>query len=191
MRKAILTLAIALLAIPVAALAQETKQEPKQQSVAEAARRAREAKKNAPKASKVFTTDQVKGMSGKGGVSVIGGAAPAQQPGKAEGGEKAEGEMTPAEDEAAWRKRFAEAREKVRTAERELDILQRELNLMSQQYYSDPSQAMKEQNERKEINEHRTKIETKQREVEAGKKAIVDMEDELRKAGKPAAWARE
>jgi len=93
-------------------------------------------------------------------------------------------------NEADWRKQFAEIDYKVRTAETELDILQRELNLGSVQYYPNPSTAMKESVTRKGINEHRKAIEEKKKEIAKLKKQRDDLEDALRHAGGPAGWAR-
>jgi chromosome segregation ATPase len=182
MRRALLAAFGLILLTAVAGSTQE-------QSVAEAARKAREKKKDAPKAAKVFTNDN---LPQGGTVSVVGGAAPAPEAAK-EGGEKAaEGEpKDPAKDEAGWRARFADMRTKIRQAEKELDILQREFNLIQQQYYSDPNKALREQLERKEINEHRKKIEDKQAELRQLRQQLADLEDELRRAGGPPAWARE
>ena len=92
--------------------------------------------------------------------------------------------------EADWKKQFAEIDYKIRTAQTELDILQRELNVGSVQYYPNPSTAMKESVTRKEINEHRTAIENKKKEIAELKKQRDDLEDALRHAGGPAGWAR-
>ena len=189
MRRLILAVMGLILAVALTAGAQ-------QQSVAEAARKAREKRKDAPKAAKVFTNDNIPKAGAE--VSVVGsGAAPATE-GAAARGEKtaaktgAEGEepVDPSKDEAGWRAKFADARGKVAQAEKELDILQRELNLMQQQYYSDPNKALREQYERKEINEHRKKIQDKQDELQRLRQQLTDLEDELRRAGGNAGWAR-
>jgi hypothetical protein len=180
---------VLLLAIPAPA------QEQKEDSVAEAARKAREKKKQAqaPKAAKVFTNDNIPAGTGGGSVSVV-GSAPTPSP---ESGDKTDKAAKGADDkeapseEATWRKRFADVRTKMRQAEKEIDILQREFNLAQQQYYSDPNQALREQLERKELGELRKKIEDKQAEVKQLQQQLVDLEDELRKAGHPAGWARE
>ena len=159
-----------------------------QESIAEAARKLREKKKEAPKATKVFTNDN---LPTAGKVSVVGTTtAPVKEAGEertAEGA-KPEGEQ---KGEAYWRGQFAEARAKLRQAEKELDILQREFNLLQVQYYGDPNKALREQFERKEINEQRQKILDKQKEIEQLRQALSNLEDELRRAGAPAAWARE
>ena len=194
MRKAILgALGIVLLAYPLCYGA------PQQESVAEAARKAREQKKTQPKHAKVLTNDDLSAM---GGVSVIGTpAAPPQKEAaatKAESPEKkaaAAGKKAgPAEEEkgeAYWRKRFADARTKLRDAEKELDILQRELNLKQTQYYSDPTKALQEQYDRREIDTYRQKIADKQKEVDQLRQAYSDLEDELRHASGNPAWGRE
>jgi hypothetical protein len=92
--------------------------------------------------------------------------------------------------EADWKKQFAEIDYKIRTAQTEMDILQRELNLGSVQYYPNPSTAMKESITRREINEHRKAIQEKKKEIAELKKQRDDLEDALRHAGGPAGWAR-
>lgn len=93
-------------------------------------------------------------------------------------------------NEAYWRKQFGAIDYKITTAQTELDILQRELNLGSVQYYPNPSTAMKESVTRKDINEHRKAIEEKAKEIAELKKQRDDLEDALRHAGGPAGWAR-
>src|SRR6266849_9729014 len=94
-------------------------------------------------------------------------------------------------NEAYWRKQFAEIDYKIRTAQTELDILQREHNTELIQYDPNPATAMKESVTRKKINEHRKAIEDKKREIAELKKQRDDMEDALRHAGGPAGWSRE
>ncbi len=93
--------------------------------------------------------------------------------------------------EAYWRKKFAALDYQIKTAQTELDILQREHNLGLVQYYPNPATAMKESVTRKEINEHRKAIADKKKELAELKKQRDDLEDELRHAGGPAGWARE
>lgn len=193
MRKAILAMSLVLLAYPFCYSA------PQQESVAEAARKAREQKKKQPKSTKVITNDDIAGMSG--GVSVIGTApaptekaessAETEATGKKAAGAGKSAQTQEEKGEAYWRKRFAEARGKLREAENELDIMQRELNLKQTQYYPDPSKALQEQYTRKEIETYRQKIDAKKKEVEQLRQALSDLEDELRRAGGNPGWARE
>src|SRR6266446_414678 len=92
-------------------------------------------------------------------------------------------------DEAFWRKQFAAIDYKITTAQTELDILQRELNLGLVQYDPNPATAMRECYA-KRINEHRKAIEDKKKAIVELKKQRDDLEDALRHAGGPAGWAR-
>ena len=192
MRKATqLILAISGLALllPAGICAQETKSQPSQtQSLAEAARKARE--KKGPQKAKVFTNDN---LPAKGTVNVV-GPDPAQtegQPQQGQEGQPAQGQAQGQQQgEQYWRGRFAEAHKQVADAEKELDILQRELNLMNMQYYSDPQKTLNEELSRKAVNDHRAKIEAKQADVARLKQALEDLETELRRAGGQPGWAR-
>jgi len=168
-----------------------------QESIVEAAKKARAQKKAAPKGP-VFTNDNIENV--RGTVNVVGSlpAPPADVADKTAGEEKAEAAKPAAKDdqaavvkdEAYWRKRFAEARKQLADAEKEADILQRELNLQNQQYYSDPNKALQEQYSRKELDGLKAKIDEKKAEVARLKQAISDLEDELRAAGGEPGWAR-
>ena len=94
-------------------------------------------------------------------------------------------------DEGYWRKQFAEIDYKIKTAQTELDILQRELNMGLVQYDPNPATAMKESITRKQINERRKAIEDKRKEITELKNQRDNLEDVLRHAGGPAGWARE
>jgi hypothetical protein len=94
-------------------------------------------------------------------------------------------------DEQYWRKCFADAYYLVHMAEKELDALQRELNVNSMQYYADPNKALREQYSRREINAQRQKIEEKKSEIKRLREALSDVEDKLRHAGGDPGWARE
>jgi chromosome segregation ATPase len=161
--------------------------------IADAARRAREAKQNAPKTRKVYTDDDVSrpkpaipatsaaSDSSKQGSNAPGAGTTADTPTTAD---------QDAKTEAEWRKRFKEQHEKLSLAEKELDILQRETQKAEVQYYSDPQKAMTEQYTRKEINDKDAKIAAKRKEVEQLKQGLSDLEDALRKAGGDPGWAR-
>ena len=163
--------------------------------VADAARKAREQKKVAPKPKKVFTDDDVAPKPAEA-------PAPPATPLAAEGTPAPEnalakpapaapaGEKENSNSEKSWRKRFADQRRKIADAETELDVLQREGQKADLQYYSDPQKAMKEQFTRDEINEKNAKMEAKKKEVAALKQQLSDMEDQLRASGGDPGWAR-
>jgi len=172
-----------------------------QESVAAAARKAQAQKKSSAKPVTVFTNDNIDTV--KGTVNVVGEtpAPPADKTTTAQDKTKTapaddKSKAAPADDktgstkdEAYWRKAFAEARKKLADDTHELDILQREYNLKQQQYYSDPNTAMREQYNRQDLTDTKTKIDEKTAAVAQDKQAISDLEDALRQAGGEPGWA--
>lgn len=169
--------------------------------VADAARKAREEKqkKDAQKPKKVYTDDDIKPATpDKPAVQNATASGATNGAETAAGGAQAADAKKPDDDtqkedpnsEKAWRKRFSEQHEKIAKAEKELEILQRELEKSSVQYYADPTKAMKEQNSRAEVNDKTAKIEAKKREIAQLRQQLDDMEADLRKAGGDPGWAR-
>jgi hypothetical protein len=162
-------------------------------SLAAAARKAREAKKDqAQAAARVFDNDSI---PKQGGVSAVGAedasATPASDA-SASGGAPAPaaGATAGPNDEKAWRERFAKLRHKLDQDQDALDIMQRELGVLDVQYYNDPNKALQQNLTRSDINAKTAKIDTGKQQVEADKQAIADAEDDLRKAGGDIGWAR-
>ena len=183
------------------ACAQQQQQNPPQQQsgdpVADAARKAREQQKTAPKPKKVYTDDDIKPRSSSGETGTPTGQAPGGTSGTPENaqgtneGAAGEGGSKGEDAEKSWRKRFADQRAKIAAAEKELDILQREAEKAQVQYYPDPQKALQQQNTRQDINEKNAKIEQKKQEITNLKQQLSDLEDELRKSGGDPGWARE
>src|SRR5437763_5330519 len=129
--------------LSAAAQPQDSWQQQTGDPVADAARKAREAKKDTTKPKKVYTDDDIK-------TSAPEKAAPSSATGDANGKAATTAQATgasgkageePKEDpnsEAAWRKRFQAQRDKIAKAEKELDILTRELEKAQVEYYPDP-----------------------------------------------------
>jgi hypothetical protein len=208
MRKAIWLAAIALLvSLPQALLAQSASQQQSQgqtqtqtqtqaqaqpaaktDALAEAARKAREAQKNAPKPAVVFTNDNLPVSSA--GVSVVGSSSS-----KSEAGDKTSNDSSAApakNDEASWRKKFADAHHKLQEDQAELAIMQREMSELQLQYYpNDPTKSLMQSVTRSDITKKQDAIDKKQKDIEADKQAISDLEDALRQAGGDASWAQE
>jgi chromosome segregation ATPase len=191
---------VSLLAGPTFARQQQQSDASQQQTgdaVADAARKAREQQKTAPKPKKVYTDDDVKPASpateaGAAQGQPARGAGEAQ--GAAQGAEGAQGAAAAGgqeSPEATWKKRFADQRAKIAKAEKELDILQREEQKAELQYYPDPQKALEQQFSRKDINDKLAKIDAKKKEIADLKQQLSDMEDELRKSGGDPGWARE
>lgn len=168
-----------------------------QDSLADAARKAREQKKAAPKTAKVFTNDNIPVA---GGISSVGAAAtettpaPDQAAGAGPSNSAAPNGKT-SDAEKQWRDKFAALRSKLAQDQAALDVMQRELNVDSLQYYGgDPQKAYQDQQSMQPMgaayNKKREEIEAKQKEIEADQQAISDAEDELRKSGGDPGWAR-
>jgi hypothetical protein len=175
-------------------------------SVADAARRAREAKKAAPTGTKVYTDDDVKPatpsatapptQTGPEAAPATGDAPASTQP-PADGtppaadANAAPGASSGKADEKAWRDKFRGQRDQIARLEKELDVLQREEEKAQVQYYPDPQKALSEGYSRKDINEKDTKIAAKKDEIAKAKQALSDLEDDLRKSGGDPGWSRE
>jgi hypothetical protein len=184
MKGLILVPALCIAGIPGVAQPQDASQQTGD-PVADAARKARESKKDVPKPKKVWTDDDLK-KTAPDAVSTVGTAptgTAVQTTGNPAKGDDPNGE-------AAWRAKFKEQHDRIAKAEKELDILQRELEKAQLQYYPDPQKAMKEQNSRADINEKAAKIDAKQKEIAQLKQGLDDLEDQLRKAGGQPGWAR-
>jgi hypothetical protein len=180
----------------VARQQQDSSQQSTGDAVADAARKAREQKKNdTTKPKKVYTDEDVShSVSPTPPVSPRPDASGSTEEGAAKNnpdGKDASGKDSKPEEsaESRWRKEFKTAYASLDRAQRELDILQREDNKAQVQYYSDPQKALAEQYTRKDINEHDAKIEAKKKEIEQTKQRIADMEDALRKSGGDPGWA--
>ena len=193
-----LTVLAALVCIPARAQ-QQSSQSGSNDAVAEAAKKAREQKKEAPKPKKVYTDDDI--STKKSDISIV-GPAPAPNAEAATNTAKSTAiasaadatdasKPSDANSEKAWRARFAELRTKIATAEQELDVLQREESKGSVQYYTDPTKAMKEQYSREDINKRATKIDAKKKQIADLKQQFSDMEDQLRAAHGDPGWSRE
>ncbi|MCH8269306.1 MAG: hypothetical protein IH846_17535 [Acidobacteria bacterium] len=168
------------------------------QSLVEVARQQRARKAQQGKAVKVFTNDQLSRPSSSSSRTAT-RAAEAQKPEGEEQMDAADtteaGTAESAREERArlekeYREKFAQLREELSYEERKLDVMQRELNLMQIQYYSDPNVAMREQHERGEINQRMQDLEAQKAAVEQKKAAITAMEEELRREGLPVGWSR-
>jgi chromosome segregation ATPase len=187
---------IALLAVLVAGSAfavraqQDSSQQPPVDPVAEAAKKARAQQKSEPKPKKVYTNDDFAPSSTPAVATDSSAQGENKDAAAGAGAVKDKDKKEDTKGEEYWRKRFATTREKLASSEKELDILQRELDKNEVQYYPDPQKAMEQQFNRSEINEKRAKIDAKQKEIEALKQQLSDMEDDLRKAGGDPGWAR-
>ncbi len=185
-------LGLSLLALSVAMPAFAQSQEPpkEQESVAEAARKAREKRKSAAQAKKTFVNDDLASGASAATATSSGYAAQGESGAGAAGASATAGDKSEETPEQKWRKRFAEAREKLSTAEKELAILERELATNQVNYYPDPQKTLQEQTLRTDINDKRAKIEDKKKEIATLRLALDDLERQLRAEGGQPGWAR-
>jgi chromosome segregation ATPase len=199
-RKIVCSIATLLLFVGSASLGRAQASAPQSDSLGDAARKARAAKKEQSSPPRVFTNEDVPGL--KGTISVVGSApsdsskAADAAPDDASKTAKADDKngkagASGAKDEAGWRMEFAAARKALAEDSRELDLLQRELSLKQEQYYQDPSVAMKQQNSREDVDKAQSDIAAKKQDVEKDKQTLADLQDALRKAGGNAGWAEE
>ena len=163
-------------------------QTPSAPSVADAARKAREAKKSDTKAPKVIDNDSLPGSSD---INVVGSepASPADAGGAAAAAPSKK--MNLAQQEQMWRALFAKARAKEARDEAELGVLQRELSRLQLVYYpNDPLKQLQQSVTLADVNNQQKKIEKKQSDINADKAAISDLDDALRRADGDPGWAR-
>jgi len=172
------------------------------QSLADVARTATTARKEQPKAGKVYTNDNLRtDITASAPVTpapAVDGAMPAADsavpPTPADGSAAPAGPVGDARgqrstDEAMWRGRITAAREALDRSTAFASALQSQINGLTIDFINrdDPEQrAQIEQQRAKAVAE----LERTQREVEGQRKAIAAIEDEARKAGVPAGWLR-
>jgi hypothetical protein len=159
---------------------------PQQESLAEAARKAREAKKDSTKPPTVFTNDNI---PTQGGISTVGGPSSDKHDDadKTDTGDSKSGD---ANSEKAWRDKFASLRAKLARDTEDLNVMQRELGVLDLQNYSDPVKAMQQSLTRDDINKKTADIDAKAQAIKADQQAIDDAQDDLRKSGGDSGWGR-
>ncbi|MCL4845523.1 MAG: hypothetical protein KJ066_03205 [Acidobacteria bacterium] len=171
----------ALVAAPASALAGG-----QQPSLAELSRREAERRKAVKAPAKVYTNDDVP----KGTLTVAAPVAPEEpRSGQSPGGEPPAADAAPGDvelDEAAWRKRFAEAREAIAQQRERVDDLQAQVAaLPSEEVGGDSERVAALSSQRASL----TRDLTEGREaLDALLKALASLEAEADTAGVPAAW---
>ncbi len=95
-----------------------------------------------------------------------------------------------AHDEKYYRAQMAELREKLELHKSQLAVLQQKQAQGQMQYYPDPNKTLQEEFSRADINKRNDEVTKKQEEIAADEKAIQDLQDQLRREGRPAGWLR-
>jgi hypothetical protein len=158
---------------------------PPQDSLAEAARKARERQKEESKTARVFTNDN---LPTTGGVSTVGQAPAASA--SAESTETGKSAASSGSGEQFWRDKFAGLRQKLQQDQENLALSQRELGTLSTQFYTDPNKQLQQQLTRGDIDKKTAEIDKAKAQVDADQQSISDAEDALRKSGGDPGWAR-
>ena len=178
-------------AIALAAPQQQSQQEQSKQSqsVAEAARKAKEQQKTAPKAQTVWTNDTVGAVQGT--VNVVGqqsaassaaGAAEAKAGAAPAGAEAAAAPTASAEDIAKLQSQLADAKKSLDSVKTDLDIAQRKYNLDAAQYYGTPNYAANKQGQTM-LDGEKSAIAAKKQDVGAAQKKVADLESQIKALG--------
>jgi hypothetical protein len=164
----------------LAALPQQA-QSQQGQSVAEAARKAKEQQKNAPKAQTVWTNDTIGQLQGN--INVVGQPS-APTPAQA-GAPSAAAAVSP-EASTADRKKLQgelnDAKKELAGVKRDLDIVQRKYDLDAAQYYGTPNYAANQQGQAM-LNNEKAVIASKKQAVDAAQKKVDDLEKQLKALG--------
>lgn len=160
---------------------------PQQESLADAARRAREQKKDEPKTTKVFTNED---LPTNATISLDGTTA-ASSSTPAAATTAAPGKAPASNDEKMWREKFAKLNHQLEQDQSELDVLQRELGVLVTQFYNgNPVTGMQQGMTQADVTAKTEKIDAKKKDIEADKQAIADAEADLQKAGGDPGWER-
>ena len=162
------------------------------QSLGELARRARVKKARQPKATRVYTNDTLPGggRMSTAAVTTETKAKPGEKAKVDKTAEPAEGKKSRAKLEKEYSEMAGKLREAIALEERKLEVLQREFNMANVQFYSDPNAALREQTARAELTARQQELEQQKAAIAAARKAIADLEEELRRKGLPPGWAR-
>jgi hypothetical protein len=142
-------------------------------AVADAAKAARDAKKDQPKATRVWDNDTIPTVPGN--INVVG-----QTPAENGTGNDASG-GAPAEDKASLERDLADAKDKLQSLQTDLDILQRTYSLDQQAYYGKPD-FQNDPAGAKKLKDEQAAIDDKQQQIEEMQKKIADLEDKANAA---------
>lgn len=169
------------------------------QTLGEVAKKESERRKAQPQTGKVYTNKDLPASAQKPATANPSTETPAQTPtdpvaaateqkaedGKAPG-DKPQGDQ---KDQAYWKNRMATAREELRRSEMFAEALQTRVNTLNKDFNSrdNPAQRSAIGADRTEALNELTRV---KQDVERGKKQIVDIEEEARKAGVPPGWVR-
>jgi hypothetical protein len=157
-----------------------------QDSLAAAARRAREAKKDQAKPTKVWDNESV--ASATGAISIVGQpAAPANNPAP-EAVTKSPAGNPPTADKSAIEADLNAAKANLQSLKVDLDLLQRKYALDQQTYYGTPEYSSDTAGATALANE-KSQVDSKQQEITDAEKKVADLQAQLDAANKSSSSA--
>src|SRR5271169_606193 len=121
MKGLVLVPALCLAGMPATVRAQDSSQQQTSDPLADAARKARESKKDTPKPKKVYTDDDLKKGTPEPATATGSTTGTANNTAASSSGDSKNDDPT---GEKAWRKKFKDQHDRIDRAEKELDILQ-------------------------------------------------------------------
>lgn len=149
-------------------------------AVADAAKATREAKKEEPKAARVWDNDNIPTIPGA--INVVGqvpteNAAAGDNSGNGGGGTAAAAAAASSEDKATLERELDDAKAQLQSLQTDLDILQRTFTLDQQMYYGKPDFESDTAGAQK-LKDEQAAIDAKQQQIEAMQKKIADLQTE-------------
>jgi len=156
-------------------------------SLADYARKLKEQQKATPpgaKPAKVYTNDDVQSIKGPAGVSVTSAPPPPAATEAAGGDGRAK----------YFKAQMGRLLGQKQLHERELEVLQKKLDINQIQFYSDPTQQLLQTSgptARSDITKVQADVDAKKKEIENDDQAISDLQDQLRREGGDPAWLRD
>jgi len=162
-----------------------------QQSLADAARKARQNKPAEP-TTKVFTNDDLRAAPPTEKSADDSAAAVSDKTASADDKDKAKDkdkeEKKSGDDQAAidkeWGEKISAQKDSIALMERELDVLERENKLRAASYYGDAGTRLRDEKKyAEEDRKYRDDITTKQKAIDDAKSKLDQMRDDARKAG--------
>jgi len=168
------------------------------QSLSEVARQERERRSQQADGGRTITTETVAAPRPGSSLTVAGVPRPAEPAGEEDAGPEPAGAAAPAEeavpargdDEAAWRARFAEAREEIARADARLALSEQELADLNNQLLTRSDIYNREYQLGPMIVARQAEIDAGRQQVAEANQALERLSTELRRAGLPAGWGR-
>jgi hypothetical protein len=160
---------------------------PKEDSIAEASRKAK-AKKEKPARGKVLTDDDLSGLRGNG-VSIVGDGASGSSASRGDDGAAPQmgGAESSAHDEQYWRSKSRELLDQMAATDQEIAKTQEEIKKYGNVGF-DPSTGLKKNVIY--VDDRPTHVKKLEQRKQNLQQQLADLEDEGRKEGAPPAWFR-